>query len=238
MISKNEMKMVRSLAQKKFRDELGLFVVEGEKMVEEALHSDMEVVNVWRTEEIGEEAMSRITMLSSPSPALALVRKRDGIGDIGALAASRPLMLALDSVRDPGNLGTIIRLADWFGIDAVAASHDTVDFYNPKTVQSTMGAIFRVKFFNCDLDVLLSSFRERGMNVYGTFLEGDDIYGAPLDSCGVIVMGSESNGISPAIAHHVTQKLFIPPYPADTRGSESLNVAIATAITCSEFRRR
>ena len=237
-ISKNELRQVRSLAQKKFRDESGLFVVEGEKMVSEALASGFEVVSVYRRDEIGEEAMARLSMLSSPSPVLAVVRQP-------APAAFRPskgLFLALDGIRDPGNLGTILRVADWFGIDGVVASPDTVELYNPKVVQATMGAIFRVPFFRMDIAELCRKVVSGGGHVYGTFLDGDNMYSKALD-CGleapsVIVIGNESNGISPAVAACVSDRLFIPPYPADDPGSESLNAAIATAITVAEFRRR
>lgn len=237
-ISKNELRQVRSLAQKKFRDEAGLFVVEGEKMVSEALASGFEVVSVYRRDEIGEEAMARLSMLSSPSPVLAVVRQP-------APAAFRPsegLFLALDGIRDPGNLGTILRVADWFGIDGVVASPDTVELYNPKVVQATMGAIFRVPFFRMDIAELCRWVVSGGGHVYGTFLDGDNLYSKVLD-CGseapsVIVIGNESNGISPAVAACVSDRLFIPPYPADDPGSESLNAAIATAITVAEFRRR
>ena len=237
-ISKNELRQVRSLAQKKFRDESGLFVVEGEKMVSEALASGFEVVSVYRRDEIGEEAMARLSMLSSPSPVLAVVRQP-------APAAFRPssgLFLALDGIRDPGNLGTILRVADWFGIDGVIASPDTVELYNPKVVQATMGAIFRVPFFRMDIAELCRKVVSGGGHVYGTFLDGENMYSKALD-CGleapsVIVIGNESNGISPAVAACVSDRLFIPPYPADDPGSESLNAAIATAITVAEFRRR
>ena len=237
-ISKNELRQVRSLAQKKFRDESGRFVVEGEKMVSEALASGFEVVSVYRRDEIGEEAMARLSMLSSPSPVLAVVRQP-------APAAFRPskgLFLALDGIRDPGNLGTILRVADWFGIDGVVASPDTVELYNPKVVQATMGAIFRVPFHRMDIAELCRKVVTGGGHVYGTFLNGENMYSKALD-CGleapsVIVIGNESNGISPEVAACVSDRLFIPPYPADDPGSESLNAAIATAITVAEFRRR
>ena len=237
-ISKNELRQVRSLAQKKFRDETGLFVVEGEKMVSEALASGFEVVSVYRRDEIGEEAMARLSMLSSPSPVLAVVRQPAPT----AFQPSRGLFLALDGIRDPGNLGTILRVADWFGIDGVIASPDTVELYNPKVVQATMGAIFRVTFHRMDIASLCRSVVEGGGHVYGTFLNGENMYFKALD-CGweapsVIVIGNESNGISPAVAACVSDRLFIPPYPADDPGSESLNAAIATAITVAEFRRR
>ena len=237
-ISKNELRQVRSLAQKKFRDETGHFVVEGEKMVSEALASGFEVVSVYRRDEIGEEAMARLSMLSSPSPVLAVVRQPAPT----AFQPSRGLFLALDGIRDPGNLGTILRVADWFGIDGVVASPDTVELYNPKVVQATMGAIFRVPFFRMDIAELCRKVVSGGGHVYGTFLDGENMYSKALD-CGleapsVIVIGNESNGISPAVAACVSDRLFIPPYPADDPGSESLNAAIATAITVAEFRRR
>ena len=237
-ISKNELRQVRSLAQKKFRDESGLFVVEGEKMVSEALASGFEVVSVYRRDEIGEETMARLSMLSSPSPVLAVVRQPAP----GAFRPSKGLFLALDGIRDPGNLGTILRVADWFGVDGVVASPDTVELYNPKVVQATMGAIFRVPFHRMDIAELCRKVVSGGGHVYGTFLDGENMYSKALD-CGleapsVIVIGNESNGISPAVAACVSDRLFIPPYPADDPGSESLNAAIATAITVAEFRRR
>lgn len=239
MISKAEIKRIQALRLKKNREEAGLFVVEGEKMVAEALASGLDVESVYRIDDIGPEAMGRITMLTSPSPALAVVRRPAALSedDIAALIAERPLCLALDSVRDPGNLGTIVRIADWFGIDAIFASPDTVELYNPKVVQATMGAIFRRKVIYCDLPSVAGKFAVAGMPVYGTFLDGEDIYGVDLAPEGLIVMGSESNGIGHDMARMVSYRLYIPPYPRDAAGSESLNVAIATAVTCALFRR-
>ena len=255
MLSKNEIKDIKALGQKKFRDERRLFVVEGEKLVDEALRSGWDVVAHYRAEDIGEEAMARISQLTHPSPALAIVRQPEPepfeiTGD--------ELILALDGIRDPGNLGTILRIADWFGIRHILASEDTVDCYNPKVVQATMGAIFRIKIHYGNLirftkDGVAAdglSFREHffasgttnrssgAIPVYGTFLDGENIYQTELTKGGIIVMGSEANGISPEVAATVTKRLFIPPYPADAHTSESLNVAVATAITCAEFRRR
>ncbi len=239
MFSKADIKRIRALGSKKQRELSGLFVVEGEKMVAEALKSGFEVEAVYYTDDIGEEAMGRISQLSSPSPALAVVRMPvpPSSSEVDALIASRPLCLALDSVRDPGNLGTIVRIADWFGIDAVFASRDTVELYNPKTVQATMGAIFRRKVIYCDLPRVAERFAAEGMPVYGTFLDGRDIYSETLSPEGLIVMGSESNGIGEDMASKVTSRLYIPPYPRDAAGSESLNVAIATAVTCALFRK-
>lgn len=246
-ISANEIKRVRSLSDKKFRDRYGLFCVEGEKMVDEALRSGFDVETVYRKDEIGEEQMSRISSLSSPSPVLAVVRKPQDINISSDTALSDALgqsglYLALDSIRDPGNLGTILRVADWFGIDAVFAAPDTVDVFNPKVVQATMGAIFRVKFHYAEIPALCRAAVSAGGNVYGTFLDGSDMYEKQLnpgkDSPSVIVIGNESNGISDEVAGLVSDRLYIPPYPKNDTGSESLNAAVATAITVAEFRRR
>lgn len=246
-ISANEIKRVRSISDKKFRDRYGLFCVEGEKMVDEALRSGFDVETVYRKDEIGEEQMGRISSLSSPSPVLAVVRKPQDINLSSDAALSDALgqsglYLALDSIRDPGNLGTILRVADWFGIDAVFAAPDTVDVFNPKVVQATMGAIFRVKFHYAEIPALCRAAVSAGGNVYGTFLDGSDMYEKQLnpgkDSPSVIVIGNESNGISDEVAGLVSDRLYIPPYPKNDTGSESLNAAVATAITVAEFRRR
>lgn len=233
-LNSSQIKEIRSLSEKKFRQQTGLFVVEGEKMVDEALASGFEVVGVYRKDEIGEAAMSRISSLSSPSPVLAVLRQQAwSIPDI-----SSGLYVALDSVRDPGNLGTIIRLCDWFGIDAIFASEDTVELYNPKVVQSTMGAIFRKKVIYCDLKEVCGRFKALGKPVYGTFLDGSNIYAQPLSKDGLIIMGNESNGISDALRACVTDSLLIPSFTGGAPTAESLNVAIATAVTLSEFKRK
>jgi TrmH family RNA methyltransferase len=246
-ISNNEIKKIKALQQKKFRDETGLFVVEGDKMVEEALRSSFAVENHYRRDEIGEEAMKRMSSLSSPSPSLAVVRKPsdvypDDYKEISDSLSGGGLYLALDSIRDPGNLGTILRIADWFGIDAVFAAKDTVDVFNPKVVQATMGAVFRVKIHYVDLPEVSRMILDKGGKVYGTFLDGLDMYKRPLDTGATvpvaIVIGNESEGISDKMAALVSDKLYIPPYPAGDPGSESLNAAVATALTVAEFRRR
>ena len=241
-ISANKIKFVRSLAQKKFRDEHSLFVAEGEKIVAEAQASGYMIEEIFRIEEIGTEAMARISNLSTPSPVLAVIRKPEFSAEdiISALKPeSKGLYLALDGVKDPGNLGTIIRIADWFGVEAIFASPGTVEVFNPKVVQATMGAIFRKKVIYTDLAELCTRFKSLGLPVYGTLLDGKNIYEAlPADrKHGLVVMGSESFGISEQLRPHIDSKLFIPPYPADAVTSESLNVAIATAIICAEFRR-
>ena len=239
VLTNNEIKRIKSLGSKKFRDELGMFTVEGEKMLEEALKSDFQVVKIYRKEEIGEEAMSRISSLDSSSPVLAVLKSRtlDLKPEI-----KKGLFLALDSIRDPGNLGTILRIADWFGIDGVVASPDTVEIYNPKVVQATLGAIFRVHFVYSDIAAFAAEVLESGGKVYGTFLDGENIYRKEIatgrDECSVIVIGNESKGISEVVSKLVSDRLYIPPFPMDNPGSESLNAAIATAITVAEFRRR
>lgn len=246
-ISNNEIKRIKALQQKKFRDETGLFVAEGEKMVDEARRSSFRIENIYLRDEIGEEAMKRISALSSPSPALAVIRKPEDMdiddpAELDSMLEEGGLYLALDTIRDPGNLGTIIRIADWFGIKAIFASKDTVDIFNPKVVQSTMGAVFRIRFHYVDLPALTERIISNGGKVFGTFLDGRNIYERELDTGhskpSVIVIGNESEGISAAVERHVSDRLYIPPYPADSPGSESLNAAIATAITVAEFRRR
>lgn len=247
MLSNNDIKRIKSLQQKKFRDQSGLFIVEGEKMVQEALESGFKVEKVYYRSDIGEECMKRISALTNPSPALAVVHKPEDscIEDTSLLEDTireGGLFLALDTIRDPGNLGTILRIADWFGIKAVFAAKDTVDVFNPKVVQATMGAIFRVKMHYVDLIEVSGLVLGNGGKVYGTFLDGTDMYRKELktgkDSPVVIAIGNESDGISSEMEKLVSDKLYIPPYPQNASGSESLNAAIATAITVAEFRRR
>ena len=232
MLTNAEMKSIRSLREKKFRDELGLFTVEGEKSVAEALASSFEVVRVLRAEDIGASAMERISQCATPSPVLAVVKmpKEDMPAELpGGLA------LALDSVRDPGNFGTILRIADWFGVSQVFASPDSVETFNPKTVQASMGSVFRVRVSRCDIAALCAEFSSAGRRVYGTVLDGENIYSAQLAADGLVVMGNESNGISAEVARRLDSRLRIPSFGG---GAESLNVAVATAVTLSEFRRR
>lgn len=251
-LSGKDIKNIRSLAQKKFRQESGLFIAEGEKIVAEALISSYRVREVYRASDIGEECMKRISCLASGSPVLAVVEQkqysvkevlREILGANGSGSGekcgsiSTPLCLALDGVKDPGNLGTIIRVADWFGVDVIFASPESVELYNPKVVQSTMGAIFRKRVVYTPLEEVINEFTSNGLPVYGTFLDGENLYSKELVKSGLIVMGSESFGISKEIEKLITNKLLIPPYPVDAVTSESLNVAIATSIICAEFRR-
>lgn len=239
--SKADIRLIRSLGQKKFRQEHGLFVVEGEKMVGEALtQKRYQVEAVYRTSDIGEETMGRMSHLSSPSPALAVLRiPTDGIPDRSSALPSG-LCLGLDSVRDPGNVGTILRLADWFGIETVYLSPDCADLYNPKTIQATMGSVFRQRAVFCSLPQLVRGCTAAGIPVYATALDGEDIRSAGLcASRALILMGSERDGLSPALMSAATRRLHIPSFASNPDGAaESLNVAIATAVTCYEFRRR
>ena len=239
--SKADIRLIRSLGQKKFRQEHGLFVVEGEKMVGEALtQKRYQVEAVYRTSDIGEETMGRMSHLSSPSPALAVLRiPTDGIPD-RASALPSGLCLGLDSVRDPGNVGTILRLADWFGIETVYLSPDCADLYNPKIVQATMGSIFRQRAVFCSLPQLVRGCTAAGIPVYATALDGEDIRSAGLcASRALILMGSERDGLAPELMAAATRRLHIPSFACNPdAAAESLNVAIATAVTCYEFRRR
>jgi TrmH family RNA methyltransferase len=252
MLSKNKIKLIQSLNRKKDRDETGLFLVEGNKMVEEAIASGFRIALIactpdffaqypelkHRTEEWIEtdsETIRKASLLQNPQDALAIVYQEQHAEPEADL--QHELCLALDFIQDPGNLGTILRIADWFGIRSVICSANTVDVYNPKVVQASMGAIFRVKTSYTDMHEFLKSSIENQVPVYGTFLEGKNIYTEPLSRNGILVMGNEGNGISPEIAQLVSHKISIPSFSSG-KGSESLNVAVAAAICCSEFRRR
>ena len=245
MITKAEIQIVRALADKRNRDELGLFVAEGEKLIEELRGSSLRVRRIYALEGVFQgkdvevvtpKEMERLSMLKSANNSLAVVEQPRYTFDPAILNSS--LVLALDDVQNPGNLGTIIRLADWFGISDIVCSPSSADCFNPKVVQATMGAILRVRVHYLDLPSLLNEVKAQGVPIYGTFLDGKNIYDCDLQQRGLIVMGNEGRGISAECASAITDKLFIPPYPADCSGSESLNVAIATAVTCAEFRRR
>jgi TrmH family RNA methyltransferase len=181
------------------------------------------------------DELRRISFLQHPQQVLALFPLPESRFDSDVAPKPEGLCLALDGVQDPGNLGTIIRLADWFGISTVYCSLETADAWNSKVVQATMGSLAHVQITYCDLVPLL---RGAAVPVYGTLLDGQDIYQQPLSREGVIVMGNEGNGISPEVRQLVSHKLLIPNFNKNTETAESLNVAIATAITCSEFRRR
>ena len=177
--------------------------------------------------------LERASLLRTPQSVLAVMPIPERRLDISSL--QKKLVIALDSVQDPGNLGTILRIADWFGIHEVLCSEGTADVYNPKCVQSCMGALARVKVFYCNLPEVLGQVE---MPVFGTFLDGTDIYNEELSGEGIIVMGNEGNGISQPVAKLVNRRLYVPNYPKGSLTTESLNVAVATGIVCAEFRRR
>lgn len=250
MISKNKIKYIRSLELKKNRNKEGLFVAEGHKVVDDllALRPAMLLVATkeWlqgkhlneRTEviEVTEEELRKVSFLQHPQQVLAIF-EQDSQNDFNATEVDvTELSLALDGVQDPGNLGTIIRIADWFGITHIYCSQETADVYNPKVVQATMGSIARVSVRYGDLQAFIDNLPE-GTPVYGTLLDGENIYQQELDNKGIIIMGNEGKGISPALAKKVNKRLLIPNFPEGRATADSLNVAIATAITCSEFRR-
>lgn len=250
MLTKSDIKLIKSLGDKAARKEHGLFVVEGDKMVDELYGAGLIAERVLVTENastftlwgqdcevVSPKEMERISHLKTPSDALAIVRIPH-TKPIGPKELSGRLTLALEDIQDPGNLGTIIRVADWFGIRDIVCSPATADCYNPKVVQATMGALFRVNVHYLDLLPALESAKKAGIEIYGTFLDGEEIYAASLGDSGIILMGNEGKGISRQAAASVTRRLLIPSYPPGRQGSESLNVATATAITCSEFRRR
>jgi len=256
MLSKSRIKHINSLKIKKFRELHRQFIAEGSKLVTDLMKSFYQISGIYATREwiheneplitsknfiiteISASDLNRITALTTSSPVLAVV---DIPGDSYAFSGfSEGLTLLLDDIKDPGNLGTIIRIADWFGIGQVLCSETTVDLYNPKTVQATMGSIARIKVIYSDLVKILSGITP-GKKIYGTFLDGRNIYSQELDQTGVIIIGNESKGISHEVAQFVTDKLFIPGFHALNNlsdSAESLNASIAAAIVCSEFRRR
>ena len=250
MLSKNQIKLIRSLELKKNRKREGLFVAEGPKVVNDLLTAGYKARAIYSTndqisdddysikEQITEEELHRISFLQHPQQVLAVMEipevARQPISEDDTALPSTKLCLALDGVQDPGNVGTILRIADWFGIDTVFCSLDTADVYAPKVVQATMGSLAHVRVIYTDLVALLQGAE---YPVYGTLLDGQDIYGEELSAHGIIVMGNEGNGISEAVRQHVTHRLLIPNFHQGP-SAESLNVAIATAITCAEFRRR
>lgn len=250
MLSRNKIKYIRSLELKKFRNEHNAFVAEGNKLVNDMLavfESELIIAKPsWMatqgdipTEELlvaDEEDIRKVSLLKNPQDVIAVFKHP--VYDIKEADPSNQLVLVSDGIQDPGNLGTIIRLADWFGIEHIVCSLDTVDAFNPKTVQATMGALAHVKVHYTDLESWLKSNSDLSIPLYGAFLNGENIYSKELKNTGVIIMGNEGNGIRPAVETFVTDKLFIPNYPADRETSESLNVAIATAIVCAEFRRQ
>ena len=246
MISKNQIKFVKQLEMKKYRQREGLFVAEGPKVVGDLIAAGFEPHSIFATEKwdssrtphltpiisiITLDELRKLSFLQHPQQVLAVFKAVNTSNEEPSEGAPS-LTLALDGIQDPGNLGTIIRIADWFNIDSIVCSLDTADAWSPKVVQATMGSIARVKIRYTDLKEYLN---RANLPICGTLLDGDNIYTQELPQKSIIVMGNEGNGISPDIRQLVTHRLLIPQYRS---GADSLNVAIATAITCAEFRRR
>lgn len=241
---------------KKYRKAEGVFVAEGHKLVGDLLDvfecKYLAATSEWlsanaawvdrqrrsgvEVDEVTDEELKRASFQETPQQVLAVFKQLTYEVDVNEVARKQ-LCLVLDDVQNPGNLGTIVRLADWFGIEHIFCSKGCADIYNPKTVQATMGGIARVQVHEADLPELLSRL-DKDIPVYGTFLDGENIYGRELENRGLIVMGNEGKGVSKEVAAFVTERLYIPNYPEGRETSESLNVAIATAIVCAEFRRR
>ena len=249
-ITKAQVKLIRSLQQKKFRDELGLFVAEGEKCVDE-LRKGFELVYLVRNEGAkdlrseGEvllasaKEIEQMSGLRTPQGVIGVFKKRSASRysvseTVGTPSGEAGLTLALDGIQDPGNLGTIIRTCDWFGVHDIVCSTNTADCYNPKVVQATMGALARVRIHYVNLPAWLN---EQNVPIYGTLLEGKNMYEVLSAQRSIIIMGNEGNGISSEVRGLITHPIRIPSFPADAETSESLNVSIATAIVLAEFRR-
>lgn len=247
MISKARIKWIKSLEIRKYRQQYKAFVAEGPKLVEELLPystplcivatqdwlNQNEQIKAAEIYAVNQEELKRISLLRTPQNVLTVMPIPDRKLDLSALQGR--LVIALDGVQDPGNIGTILRTADWFGIKHVLCSEGTVDVYNPKCVQSCMGALARVEVHYCHLPEVLSKVQ---MPIYGTFLDGKDIYAEELHAEGIIVMGNEGNGISAQIAEMINRRLYVPNFPKGSLTTESLNVAVTTGIVCAEFRRR
>ena len=257
MISKNSIKYVRSLALKKMRREENAFVAEGGKLFADLIGyfvpRNIFATKEWMesnhvlickikemygvvVDEATDEELRKMSFQETPQDILAVFLQSENMAEIEHIAREN-LCIALDEVQNPGNLGTIMRVADWFGIEHVFCTSTCADVYNPKTVQATMGALARVKVNYCNLEEALRKI-PADIPVYGTFLDGENIYTQELSSNGVILMGNEGRGISQDMTKYVTKRVLIPSYPPDRPTSESLNVAVATSIVCAEFRRR
>lgn len=240
MVSKNQIKLITSLQQKKYRKQEQLFFAEGVKVVQELLHSNFELQDLFTTKQdfltvpknkvhaITEAELKKISALTTPNTCLAVYKIPKAKEMI-----EKGLIVALDDVRDPGNLGTIIRLCDWFGIETLFCSEESVDIYNPKVVQATMGSISRVNVVYGNLEAFLSQTK---LPVFGTFMDGKNIYQEKLPKEGIIIMGNEANGISSSVEKLVSDRIAIPRF-GNLQVTESLNVATATAIILSEFKR-
>ena len=248
MISKATIKRIHALEMRKYRKNERLFVAEGPKLVNELymsmkpvyvaalpewIASNANLLNNTTYDTLTPEELQKASLLMHPQQVIALFQIPEN--ELNPDLLKDELILMLDGVQDPGNLGTIARVADWFGIRHIICSPDTADIYNPKAVQATMGALARVKFYYTELAMVLSQYSGP---IYGTFLDGNNIYKEELSRNGIIVMGNEGKGISQRTREMINRRLLIPNYPEGTLTTERLNVAIATSIVCAGFRRR
>jgi TrmH family RNA methyltransferase len=239
MVSKNQIKLINSLQQKKYRKLHNLFIAEGKKVIQELIDANFSLEHLFVTQTdlfdkkhvatlISDSELKKISALTSANDCLAVFKIKEYSSDTNSV-----LELALDNIKDPGNMGTIIRLCDWFGISKIVCTEETVDMYNPKVVQATMGSLARVQVVYTNLAAYLKT---TDLEIFGTFMEGENIYKKQLPTSGILVMGNEANGISSEIENLITQKIAIPRF-GNLQQTESLNVATATAIFLSEFKR-
>lgn len=249
-VSKNQIKLYNSLQQKKYRNETGLFLAEGTKIVLELIQSDFDLQHVYCTSDwleenplnchnieiVSFEEIKKISALTNPQPVLAIAKQKE-TNHFNTSNLKNKLTLFLDDIRDPGNLGTILRIADWYGIENVVCSANSVDLYNPKVIQATMGSFLRVNCFYSDLKNLIEEVKRNKIPVYASLLEGKNIYQEKLPIEATLVMGNEAKGISKEIIDLCTNYITIPSFSKSETGAESLNVSIATAILVSEFKR-
>jgi TrmH family RNA methyltransferase len=252
MLSNTKIKFIKSLELKKYRKQQACYVVEGEKMVLELLQSKHPLLELYITdafmqkhhalvpsqpvpEMVDEKTLKKASHLQTATQAMALVAIQDAPT---SFPKANELVLALDHIQDPGNLGTIIRSALWFGVKTIYCSNNTVDVYNPKVVQATMGALFRVNVVYTDLERLIEEAKKQQLPLIGTRLDGANLYQQKLPKGGIILMGNESKGLSENLSQHLDYSLLIPSFPAENRQMESLNVSVATALVLAEFRRR
>lgn len=254
MLSSSNIKLINSLGYKKYRERHGLFIIEGDRLVRELLESGKTVMKLfalpsWLKEtdasllelareviKVNERELQKVSHLSTARAALALVRTEHHSPDIDSLSGN--LSIALDNIQDPGNLGTIMRIAAWFGIENIICSTGSTDVYNPKTVQASMGALLHVRVSYADLAPVLSGLSEKGTPVYAATLDGQAVYDAAKSTKGMLLFGNEARGISGKLLPFVSHKISIPPAGKSGAGIDSLNVAMSAAIICNEFRRR
>ncbi|WP_372648762.1 RNA methyltransferase [Draconibacterium sp.] len=252
MIGKSTTKLINSLALKKYRTKENCFLIEGDKMVKEALDSDLRIkllivtdqftsrfsisqTDAERIIETVANELKKVSLLQHPQNSLAICE----IPEKADFPKSLPegLSIYLDGVQDPGNMGTIVRICDWYGIQHVFCSPDSVDLYNPKVIQASMGSFSRIKLHECDFEELRVLAKNAEAPVFGAFMNGENIYQQQLPKQAILVMGNEGNGIRPAVEKRITNKLSIPNFSENETKAESLNVSVATAILCSEFKR-